>query len=236
LFGQTMMVLIESLSSTVVPPRVPVAVAPLGSLKGLARCLVSTPGGHRVEVMASTELRVPDPPLADGVVALRAFTPDDIGWVTEACSDPAIPRFTLVPEPYEAAHAREWIDGLPGERARRDALQLAITAAEGGEPLGAVGLLRLSWPHARGEIGYWVAPWARGRGVARRAVRLLARHAFDALGLQRIEIVPYVDNPASQRVAEKAGARREGVLRSYFLARGVRHDCVMYALLPEDLA
>ena len=66
-------------------------------------------------------------------------------------------------------------------------------------------------------------------------MRLLARHAFDALGLERIEVIPYVDNPASQRVAEKAGCTREGVLRSYFLAHGERHDCVMYSLLPGEL-
>lgn len=70
--------------------------------------------------------------------------------------------------------------------------------------------------------------------MATSATRLLAAHAF-ALGLARVEIPVYVDNPASQRVAEKAGAQREGVLRSYFLARGVRHDCVSYSLLPGDL-
>jgi RimJ/RimL family protein N-acetyltransferase len=75
----------------------------------------------------------------------------------------------------------------------------------------------------------------RGRGAASRAVRLLARHAFDACGLQRVDVIPYTDNVASQRVAEKAGARREGVMRAYFLSRGERHDCVMYALLPDDL-
>ena len=73
------------------------------------------------------------------------------------------------------------------------------------------------------------------RGAAPRAVRLLAAHGLGGVGLQRIEVIPYTDNPASQRVAEKAGCRREGVLRSYFLAHGVRHDCVMYALTPDDL-
>jgi RimJ/RimL family protein N-acetyltransferase len=182
------------------------------------------------------ELRVPEPPLHDGEIALRAFTLEDVGWVTEGCRDPEVPRFTSVPHPYEAHHARAWIAGLADERARGEALQLAVVAARDGAPLGAAGLLRLAWAHERGEIGYWTGRWARGRGAAPRAVRLLARHGFDALGLGRIEVIPYVDNPASQRVAEKAGCIREGVLRSYFLARGVRHDCVMYALLPGDLA
>ena len=114
------------------------------------------------------------------------------------------------------------------------ALQLAIVAAHDGAPLGSVGLERIDWDQGRGDVGYWVGPWGRGQEAAPRAVRLLAAHAFEALGLQRIEIVPYVTNAASQRVAEKAGATREGVLRSYFLARGTRHDCVMYSLLPDD--
>jgi RimJ/RimL family protein N-acetyltransferase len=181
-----------------------------------------------------TALRAPDPPLSDGVVALRAFTLDDVAWVTEGCRDPEVARFTGVPAPYEEGHAREWIGRHEDFRARRAALQLAIVAADDGTPLGSVGLESIDWDQRRGDVGYWVGPWGRGRGAAPRAVRLLAAHAFEVLGLQRIEIVPYAANAASQRVAEKAGAKREGVLRSYFVARGTRHDCVMYSLLPDD--
>jgi RimJ/RimL family protein N-acetyltransferase len=114
-------------------------------------------------------------------------------------------------------------------------MALAVIAAADGVPLGSVGLQRIDWDQLRGEIGYWTSPWGRGRGAAPSAVRLLAAHAFEVAGLQRIEVIPYADNPASQRVAEKAGCKREGVMRSYFAARGVRHDCVMYSLLPGDL-
>jgi ribosomal-protein-serine acetyltransferase len=179
------------------------------------------------------ELLVPEPPLTDGAIALRPFTRADIPWVVEACQDPEIPRFTLVPQPYEESHASEWIATHANERASGEALSLAIV--DGDEPLGSVSLLRIDWSQLRGEVGYWVAPWGRGRGAAPRAVRLLAAHGFAACGLQRIEVIPYTDNPASQRVAEKVGAKREGVMRAYFLARGERHDCVMYALLPDDL-
>jgi len=181
------------------------------------------------------ELLVPDPPLADDVVALRPFTLDDVDWVTEGCQDPDVTRFTGIPEPYSSDDAREWIGTQPEQRGGGEALHLAVIAADDERPLGSVGLQRMAWDQLRGEIGYWIATWGRGRGAAPSAVRLLARHAFDALGLERIEVIPYVDNPASQRVAEKAGCTREGVLRSYFLAHGERHDCVMYSLLPGDL-
>jgi RimJ/RimL family protein N-acetyltransferase len=181
------------------------------------------------------ELAVPDPPLADGVVALRPFTLDDVGWVTEACQDPSIGRFTTIPQPYDESSAREWIGAHDDLRRGGEALALAIVEAEGGAPLGSVGLQGISWDHLRAEIGYWVAHWGRRRGAATRATRLLAAHGFGTLGLERIEVTVYVGNRASQGVAEKAGCVREGVLRSYFLARGVRHDCVMYSLTPADL-
>jgi RimJ/RimL family protein N-acetyltransferase len=180
------------------------------------------------------KLRVPDPPLADDVVALRPFGLGDVEWVTEGCRDPGVARFTSVPDPYEPDHARDWIGGHPEVRASGEGLHLAVTAADDGAPLGSVGLQRIDWEHLRGEIGYWIGPWGRGRGAAPRATRLLAAYGF-GVGLERIEVIPYLDNPASQRVAEKAGCRREGVLRSYFLARGERHDCVMYSLLRGEL-
>jgi RimJ/RimL family protein N-acetyltransferase len=181
------------------------------------------------------ELLVPDPPLSDDVVALRPFTLDDVDWVTEACQDPEVTRFTGIPEPYTAADAHEWFATHEDKRVGGEAISFAVTAAAGGEPLGSAGLQNVEWAQLRGEIGYWIARWGRGRGAATSAVRLIARYAFDVAGLERIEVIPYVDNPASQRVAEKAGCTREGVLRSYFAARGERHDCVMYSLLPGEL-
>jgi RimJ/RimL family protein N-acetyltransferase len=181
------------------------------------------------------ELPVPDPPLSDAVVVLRPFTLDDVDWVTEGCRDPDVARYTGVPHPYGPDDARAWIGGHEEGRASGEGLHLAVIAASDGAPLGSVGLQRVAWDQLRGEIGYWIARSGRGRGAAPSAVRLLAAYVFDVAGLRRIEVIPYLDNPASQRVAEKAGCHREGVLRSYFLARGERHDCVMYSLLPEDL-
>jgi [ribosomal protein S5]-alanine N-acetyltransferase len=87
-----------------------------------------------------------------------------------------------------------------------------------------------------GHIGYWCAPAARGRGVVTRALRLLSRYAFDELALLRLELITDPDNVGSQRVAEKAGYRREGVLRSHLdHPDGRRRDSVMFSLLPGEL-
>jgi RimJ/RimL family protein N-acetyltransferase len=88
----------------------------------------------------------------------------------------------------------------------------------------------------RGHIGYWVAAWARGRGVCTRALRLLVRYALDELELHRVELITDPDNVASQRVAEKVGFQREGVMRAHLRhADGRIRDSVMFSLLPGEL-
>jgi RimJ/RimL family protein N-acetyltransferase len=102
-------------------------------------------------------------------VTLRPWRESDIPAIVEACQDPEIPRWTTVPSPYTEEDARAFVTGgVPG---RADDLQLAIVAAAGDELLGSVGLF--SPAEGVGEVGYWVAAPARGRGVAARAVGLL---------------------------------------------------------------
>lgn len=71
-------------------------------------------------------------------------------------------------------------------------------------------LLNVARERGEGEIGYWVAPEARGRGLAARAVGLLADWAFATLGLRRLELVTYEGNAPSRRVAERCGFVLEG--------------------------
>lgn len=106
---------------------------------------------------------------------------------------------------------------------------------DGGRFLGGVGLNFINRMHQFGNLGYWVRTSAAGKGVASRASRLVARFGFEELGLHRIEILAAVSNIASQRVAEKVGAAREGVLRNRLLIRGEPQEAVMFSLVPEDL-
>ena len=83
-------------------------------------------------------------------------------------------------------------------------------------------------------IGYWIGERYAGRGLMVDAVRLLVRHAFDTLRLHRIEAACIPDNTRSVRVLEKAGFRREGLLRSYLRINGEWHDHYIYALIADD--
>jgi RimJ/RimL family protein N-acetyltransferase len=111
----------------------------------------------------------------------------------------------------------------------------SFAIAADGSPAGAIGMSVNSMNY-RGRIGYWVAAPSRGAGVCTRALRLLSRWAFDDLELRRLELITDPDNVASQRVAEKVGYRREGVMRSHLLhPDGRLRDSVMFSLLPGEI-
>jgi RimJ/RimL family protein N-acetyltransferase len=113
-------------------------------------------------------------------------------------------------------------------------LNLAITDRATGALLGAVGVAVRPWDAGMAEIGYWLAPEARGRGAATRALRLLSRWTLREWPIGRLHLMADVDNTASQAVAERAGFTREGVMRSGMLARGVARDHVVFSLLPGE--
>jgi RimJ/RimL family protein N-acetyltransferase len=164
-------------------------------------------------------------------VTLRAWRESDVPAIVEACQDPEIPRWTSVPSPYTEEHAREFVaHGVPG---RQYELQLAIADATSDELLGSIGLFTVQ--EGVGEVGYWVAATARGRGGATRAVRLVVAWGFEARGYARIQLHTLPGNRASERVAEKAGFTREGLLRSFAVMKGRRVDITMWSLLPSEL-
>jgi RimJ/RimL family protein N-acetyltransferase len=160
-------------------------------------------------------------------VSLRAWEESDVRDLVDALQDPDIPRFTRIPSPYTEAHAREFL-----ARGMANETSFAIVGARGGDLLGGIGLRDAG--EARGEVGYWVRSEARGRGVAPRALRLIAGWAFETLGLARLQLLTRPDNRASQRAAESADFRREGVLRSYMDFGDRRHDGVMFGLLAPE--
>ena len=163
--------------------------------------------------------------LEDGEVALRPLGGEDIPALVAACQDPEIPRWTSVPSPYTEKDARAF---LP-----RASDVSAIVAARTGEFLGTIGW---RWVDGNVQLGYWVKHDARGRGVATRALRLLSHWAVAELGAARVQLLTEPENRASQRVAEKAGFRREALLRSFVDVKGRRPDVYMYALLREDVS
>ena len=154
-------------------------------------------------------LRYPDPPLTDGVITLRAKTGADADALTAACQDPEIPRWTRVPVPYRRADALAWIAGSELELDAGISIHWVAVDRE-DRLLASVSLMEIDREAATGEIGYWVARQARGRGIATRAVRLACAWAASELGLTTLEIVVHEDNAPSLRVARAAGFTQAG--------------------------
>ncbi len=179
---------------------------------------------------------LPATPLADERFVLREPGDADVEKIYAACQDEAIQRFTFVPVPYERRHATGWFEDEPRARAAGEALTFAIEDRATATFCGMASLLRPDWPNATVEVGYWVAPPARGRGAASHAARLLAHHALRDLGFARVRCDIDVDNAGSMRAAERAGFVREGTARSAIEAKGRRWTLALYALIPEDLA
>ncbi len=172
--------------------------------------------------------------LTDRTVALRPWVEGDAAAIVE-CVD-GDPEITLwldqVPQPYTLADAQAYIEGTAGV----DQETYAVTDSGSGRLLGSIGL---GGPvDGVCEIGYWIRADARGQGTTTRALVLLSRAALDREGVERVQLRADVENVPSRRVAEKAGFRLEGVLRSaHWNARlGRRQDWAMYSLLPADLA
>jgi len=160
-------------------------------------------------------------------------TENDVDAIYTACQDELIQRFTTVPSPYERSHAEGFVAKVAGWWDAGTEATWAVR--DRGALAGMIGLHRLG--EGSGELGYWIAPAARGRGVVVEAARAVIDWAFtsDDLGLVRIEWRAVVENPASHRVAQRLGFRYEGRMRSALVnGAGVRSDGLIAGLLVDD--
>jgi RimJ/RimL family protein N-acetyltransferase len=174
------------------------------------------------------------PTLSDGTVRLEPLGERHLDGLADLGRDPEVQRFTYVPSPWPEGFERTWLGRY--DEAHRDGSRagFAIVDAAGGEFLGLAALVDLDVEGRQAEAGYIVAPAARGRGVAGRALALLTDWALGELGLERLELRITAENEGSIRVAERAGFVREGVLRSLHFKQGLRADVAVYSRLRGD--
>jgi RimJ/RimL family protein N-acetyltransferase len=177
-------------------------------------------------------LRVPEEGIRDGELLLRLPRDEDADELAPAFADPELREAGNLPE-LDARELRETLPYLPALAASGRLLPLIVTDARRGAILGGGTIHHLDAERRVVEIGYWLFPQARGRGVATRVARLLAEHAF-SLGVERVAAYVNVGNEASERVLERAGFTREGVVRSLPKPGGTRGDKTLFSLLPGE--
>jgi RimJ/RimL family protein N-acetyltransferase len=169
-------------------------------------------------------------------VALRPLGAAHAAEVELLTTDPDVLRFTRVPDPPPPRFVDTWIAAY--EDGRKDGTReaFAIVHVGDGEFLGVAVAPQIDRAARTAELGYVVAPSARGRGVASEALRLMTEWAFDELGMERLELLISVENEASKRVAARCGYVREGVLRSHYVKGELREDTELWSRLPSDPA
>src|SRR5215218_1767255 len=159
-------------------------------------------------------LSLPEAGITDGAVALRTPVAADVDGLLPAFTDPALREAGNLP-------------------ASGRLLPTIATDARTADVVGGGTLHHLDAERSIVEIGYWVLPHARRQRFGTRIARLLAEHAF-ALGVERVAANVNVGNVASERVLERAGYTREGVVRSLPVPSGRRVDKTLFSLLPGE--
>jgi ribosomal-protein-serine acetyltransferase len=177
--------------------------------------------------------------MTNDTLLLRPWQPDDVAALYAGVRESldSLGRwFPWAHSAYSQDDTRAWVDFCTGQWAARREYPFGIFSRDTGEVLGGAGINQLSTLHRSGNLGYWVRTSRRGQGIAAGAARLAARFGFETAGLVRLEIVAAVDNVASRRSAERAGAQFECVARHRLVIHGVPHAAAVYSLIPEDLA
>jgi RimJ/RimL family protein N-acetyltransferase len=179
-------------------------------------------------------LRPPAAPLSDGVVRLEPIDERFVPDFDALTADPDVIRFTRVPANRADGFAAMWVGTYVQAWKDGSRAGFAIVDESDNAFLGMAALVQLSRDMAEGELGYIVAPAARGRGVAGRAIKLLAEWAFSEVGLERLEAWIDVANEPSKRVAERVGFTFEGIRRSVHFKDDLRADMAVYSLLRAE--
>lgn len=176
--------------------------------------------------------------LTDGLITLRPPCPADVPEIHLAVQESLteLSQWMDWATPNYNEHSIwRWLEHVTLAWEHSSGFQFAITDSATGQYLGNCGVDGIDEKLRCCNISYWVRTSRTGQGIASRATRLAARFAFETVKLVRAEISMAAENTASQRAAQKAGARFESLQPDRCVVRLAVYDAVIYALTPEDL-
>ena len=163
-------------------------------------------------------------------VTLAVVESDDVPFLVETVNDPSVRNGLAHARPKTERDEREWVEDVTDPSS--DDVHLLVCVD--GDPVGVIGLDRVSERTGFGELGYYVKPDAWGQGYATDAAETLVDYAFGELRLHRVQAKAFDSNPASRRVLEKVGFEHEGVLRGHWYRNGSHEDVHVYGLLEPE--
>jgi len=176
--------------------------------------------------------------LTDGKISLRPYRKSDAEELHKAVRESLgelSPWLEFAHKDYSTKEVRKWLKTHPASWKKGTAYEFGIFDTGDGSITGGCGLNQIDDVNKCANLGYWVRTGRTSRGVATAATLLLAKWGLKELRLNRIEIVIATGNMPSLRVAEKVGAKREGVLRKRIVVRDKVYDAVMYSLVRGDI-
>lgn len=174
------------------------------------------------------------PTLKTERLLLRPFSMDDVPAVVDLAGQRQIAATTLlIPHPYSPSDAEKWIERHDAEFASGRNANFAITLR--GSLIGAISMVT-SPEHQRAELGYWIGVPFWGQGYATEAGREVVRYGFTDRDLLRLTAHHFANNPASGRVLERMGMKKEGLFPRHIQKWGTFVDCIMYGMLREDFS
>lgn len=166
---------------------------------------------------------------------LRPLSIDDAPTVARLAGKREIADTTLsIPHPYSEQQAKDWISHHSASWSGGKEMVFAIISKKDIELVGTAGLRDIDSEHGQAEMGFWIRVDWWGRGYATEAAQALNQFGFETLGLNRIYAHHFLRNPASGRVLEKIGMKREGILRERVRKWGVYEDVAILSILRKE--
>ena len=186
----------------------------------------------------STESAISDyPRLETERLVLRALQLSDAGFILKEWGDPVVTHYMRDEEPLKALEqAQAWMQSLQAPEETPGFRWWGIELKAKGSLIGTCGYCFWDRQHHHAEIGYDLWPDYWGQGLMPEALRALLRHGFHTLGMHRVQATTHTENRRSQRVLEKLGFQREGILRDYYCRDGIYNDQVQFSLLKREWA
>lgn len=168
---------------------------------------------------------------------LRPLTMDDAPTVQHLAGRREVAAMTRsIPHPLSLEQTQEWLTQPLADMAAGKCAAFGVLLESARELIGVIGLANIDTEHGCAEMVFWLGVDWWGHGYTTEAARALRRYGFETLGLNRIYAHHMTKNPASGRVLEKAGLRREGLLRQAIRKWDRFEDVVLYAILRQDWA